>query len=93
VRLQRTFFLTLKIKQMNKLKAINDLLQLKNINIIACIFPQLLDNMQKHLSAKLSNANLIHSKKDTATIKGLISFYDTLDAENKTIFENYFNTL
>lgn len=78
---------------MNKLSSINILLHLNNTTIISCIFQNLTDSMQKHLVGKLSKANLIHSKKDTATIKGLISFYDTLDAENKTIFENYFNTL
>jgi hypothetical protein len=78
---------------MKKLSSINILLHLNNLTIISCIFQNLTDSMQKHLSGKLSNANLIHSKKDTATIQGLMSFYDTLDAENKIIFENYFNTL
>jgi hypothetical protein len=78
---------------MQKLKAINDLLQLKNINIIACIFPQLLDNIQKHLAAKLSKSNLTHSKKDTASVQSLILFADTLDAENLATFNNYFNNL
>ena len=78
---------------MKKLSSINILLHLNNLAIISCIFQNLTDSMQKHLAGKLSNANLIHSKKDTATIQGLMSFYDKLDAENKIIFENYFNTL
>lgn len=78
---------------MKKLKAINNLLQAETKHIIARIFPNLPDNLQKHLGAKLSRENNYHNKKDITTLKSLLSFSDTLDAENKTIFENYFNTL
>jgi hypothetical protein len=78
---------------MQKLKAINNLLQAETHHIIARIFPNLPDHIQKHLSAKLSKENIWHNKKDITTIQSLASFSDILDYENEKTLNNYFNTL
>jgi hypothetical protein len=78
---------------MNKLKAINNLLQAETQHIIARIFPNLPEHTQKHLAAKLSRENNYHNKKDITTLKSLLSFFDILDYENEVTFNNYFNTL
>jgi hypothetical protein len=78
---------------MQKLKAINNLLQAETHHIIARIFHNLPDNIQKHLAAKLSKENVYCNKKDITTIQSLASFSDILDFENEKILNNYFNNL